>query len=163
MAPCLSIRVPAFLHPDKSAAVVCRWCGFRGPCPRNGGYRRYVGEQRRRVQRYLCRNPDCPVVTFSVLPIDALPILRLSLGWMWLLAQMAGGWSVNRLADLFECGRATIRRRLGQARRLLAWILDTGSLDRATTWSGFCGLISHALFPRRSATSTDQHNLANCR
>jgi hypothetical protein len=92
-----------------------------------------------------------------------LPVVRLGLGWLWLLLLMSEFWTYNQLANLFECGRATIRRRIAWARSFFSWIAESGVMAEVSSWGGFCELVSRAFFPGIRASLSHQHNLANVR
>ncbi|OQA06899.1 MAG: hypothetical protein BWY66_01631 [bacterium ADurb.Bin374] len=136
----------------KQDTVACPLCGLSEKCPKTGFYKRYdPGTGRRiRIQRHLCRNPECPAVTFSVLPPPLLPLFGMTWTMLLLAMMLRPHFSVNALACLFECGRATIRRRLNWGARLAEWLLSSGAMREVPSWGLLCALISRAFFPARS-------------
>ena len=89
----------------KQDTVACPLCGLSEKCPKTGFYKRYdPGTGRRiRIQRHLCRNPECPAVTFSVLPPPLLPLFGMTWTMLLLAMMLRPHFSVNALACLFEC------------------------------------------------------------
>lgn len=136
--------------------IACPFCGLSENCPKTGFYKRYVPGtgSRMRIQRYLCRNPDCPAVTFSVLPPTVLPLLGMTCTMLLLAMALQPHFSVNRIARLFECGRATIRRRLNWGSRLAEWLFASGVMREVPSWAALCSLISRAFFPARNRSRT---------
>ncbi len=106
--------------------VYCSACRERERICKNGHYRRFrfTGNATEAVQRYLCRNPACPRVSFSILPRPFLPRLRVSLCFLASLWELwcSGRHTVAALARQAGLPWMTLRRRLRQAERVCRWI-----------------------------------------
>lgn len=135
----------------KRISVVCPICGNSCCCPKAGFYRRYCPyrKKRIRIQRYLCRNPKCSAVTFSVLPAFLLPVVSFSFMMLLLVAILAPSHSINALAKRFGCSRSTIRYRLQLARRVSSWLAEKRLTTAIESWSELCALFSRVFFPGR--------------
>lgn len=153
MTPNLTETLPLFRELAKPREVVCRCCHWSGPCPKFGFYQRFDpdgGDSRIKVQRYLCLNPDCPVVTFSVLPFRVLPLIGTSVFLLWLGVALRPILSVRLLARTFDCARSTIRRRCAWGKRFIGWLGSLANvLKEVSSWDSFCHLLSRAFYPRR--------------
>lgn len=147
--------------------VVCPGCGERFLWIRHGHYTRYLftGEETITVQRYLCRNRECPRQTFSILPFPLLPILRVTLCFLLAMASRAeeSGEDIATLARASNQGWGVARRALGTAGRVRRWLkreypsVSCCSLRPCRScqgeWSGFTRAFSWALYPVRSGVS----------
>lgn len=153
MIPSLGSILPLLETFYKKAVPTCPHCGNADGCTKWCWYRRYDhGRNRRiRVQRYLCPNGNCPAVTFSILPFGFLPFVRLSFRALWLLTAIAQVFSVNSLATIFDCSRATIRRRVSCGRKLFAWLTANLVSMRDISWNTFCGLVFARFYPTTNA------------
>ena len=143
-------RFQKFSHPPETH--YCPHCRSNHFCPKNGTYKRYdpdSSSRKIRIQRYLCRNPDCPAVTFSVLPYRVLPFKQISIFLLWILISLAAITTASSLAKVFDCSRSTIRRRVSWARRFVLWISKDCPISAVSSWCTFCNLIYHAFFPAR--------------
>ncbi len=151
MCPNLAFILQCCLRIGKSISPVCPICGNSWRCPKAGFYRRYCPyrKERIRIQRYLCRNPKCSIVTFSVLPAFLLPVVSFSFTMMLLLAILAPSHSINALAKRFECSRSAIRYRRQLARSVCSWLTETKIMLAIASWSELCALFSRTFFPGR--------------
>lgn len=134
-----------------STPVVCPICGNSLCCPKAGCYKRYCRYRNKqiRVQRYLCRKPECPAVTFSILPPSLFPFVSFGFKVILLITILVPVCSKNSLAKRFDCARSTIRSLFRLGKRIFSWLTETGLLKSAESWSEFCALFSRAIFPRR--------------
>jgi len=165
MAPIQELIVSALIRWRKCRAVVCPWCRWLAGV-KNGGYRRYgpKDEVLTRIQRYLCRNPGCPAVTFSVLPVGWLPVVRMTMELVFSLLAIAETSSIRSGAAQAKCERATYRRRLGLGKRLLAWFEDMWSaVAQSESWAQVSQLILRAVWPERIRGTNHQHDMASSR
>lgn len=150
MTPNLTGILPFFGELSKPRKPFCPHCLWE-ECPRFGFYKRYDPDtegKKLRVQRFLCPNPRCQAVSFSILPFRVLPFIRISLYLLWLLVVMFRWESVNQLAQVFDCSRSTIRRRIAWGKRFIGWISQPGFLAGIPSWATLCDLIYRAFFPR---------------
>lgn len=140
--------------------VYCSACRERERICKNGHYRRFrfTGNTMEAVQRYLCRNPACPRVSFSILPRPFLPRLRVSLCFLATLWELwrSGGHTLAALARQAGAPWPTLRRRLDQAERVCRWIEREDALalagvhpcaDPGRAWTPFTQALSHACRP----------------
>ncbi len=151
MTPNLIGSLPLFGELSKPKKPVCPHCLWDENCPRFGFYKRYdpAREGKKiRVQRFLCPNPRCHAVSFSILPFRVLPFIRMSIFFLWLLVAMFRRESVNHLARVFDCSRSTIRRRIAWGKRFIDWVFQSGFLAGVSSWPILCDLIYRAFFPR---------------
>ncbi len=127
-----------------------------------GHYWRYRPgtDQREAIQRFLCKNDECPRQTFSVLPHPFLRIVRFTLCSLFaILAMFEAGETVSELARQFGVARSTIRRAVGFSRRLKTWMdRESQTAPWAPSpcfcpkrlWSSFIRAFSWAFYPARS-------------
>jgi len=134
--------------------IICPGCGERLRIFKWGFYWRYLfsGQERTKIQRYKCRNPQCPRCTFSVLPRPLLPILRHPICfYLALLAMQRKGVKIASLANTCKHGRTVIRRCLKRARQIEAFLKNElkNRYPCCTTpsWTTFCHIFFWALFP----------------
>lgn len=151
MGPILSSILQCCRRIRKRISVVCPICGNSFSCPKAGSYRRYCPyrNERIRIQRYLCRNPKCSAVTFSLLPAFLLPIVSFSFTMLFLVALLAPSHTINTLAKRFACSRSAIRYRLQLARRVSSWLVEKRLTTAIESWSELCALFSRVFFPGR--------------
>ena len=111
---CVKINCPGCHHTD---------CRKHGTYTRKGFHRLDLSETIvKQVQRYLCLNPDCIRITFSVLPPMVLPYCRFF--WPSLLAirQALATEAVScNLPLLWHIGRRVIVRAAALLGRLNTW------------------------------------------
>lgn len=151
MTPNLREILPYFAELSKPRKPSCPHCLWKEPCPRFGFYKRNDPDQNGRkikVQRFLCPNPKCEAVSFSVLPFRILPLVRMSVFFLWLLVVMFRQESVNQLARVFDCSRSTIRRRAAWGKHFIAWLSQPGLLAGIHSWAILCDLVYRAFFPK---------------
>lgn len=150
MTPNLIEILPQIVKLSKVIEPFCPHCLWDTNCPRFGFYKRYdpVRNGKIRVQRFLCLNPKCPAITFSMLPFRVLPFLRISLFLLWILVIMFRRESVNQLARVFDCSRSTIKRRVAWGKRFIEWITQPGFLAGIPSWAILCDLVFRTFFPR---------------
>ena len=140
--------------------VCCSVCRERERICKNGSYTRFrfSGNLLERVQRYLCRNPDCPRVSFSILPHPFLPWLRVSLCFLTALGALwrTGRHTVASLARQAGTSWPTMRRWLERAVWLGRWMEREADLaladlrpcaDPRRSWTPFTQALSHASRP----------------
>ena len=142
--------------------AVCPECGTSHMCIKNGSYQRYLfsGEKLIRIQRYLCKNRQCPRRTFSILPHPFLRIVRLPLCLMRaLLFLKKTGESLSGLSRRAGKSIGIVRRAIGFYEKLTRWLDREGRictwgpspcLDPAAFWTVFNHDFSRAFFPRKS-------------
>ena len=140
--------------------VCCSTCRERERICKNGHYRRFrfTGNVLEKVPRYLCKNPACPRVSFSILPRPFLPRLRVSLCFLATLWDLwrSGGHTLAALARQAGLPWMTLRRRLHQAEWVCPWIgrEENEALagvhpcaDPGGSWTPFTQALSHACRP----------------
>lgn len=137
----MNILVCPLQHPTDPVPVFCPGChshDFRkhGVYTRKGFHiRGAVATIPLVVQRYCCRNVDCPRSTFSVLPPQVLRYCRFF--WPCFLAvkkALSDGQTCYHLArHVWHVGREVIRRASAQFERMSRWI---GELHRETSEGG---------------------------
>jgi transposase-like protein len=129
---------------------------------RNGTYLRAHPEENGQVavQRYLCKSPQCPWKTFSVLPYPFLPIIRHFYRTIFLCHSLCYGQNKSQAdtARQLNVTRGVVRRFGGFCRRFIPWFnreesfADWGpdpETNQAALWSDFTRDISHAFYPCR--------------
>jgi len=138
--------------------VQCSGCGDRYRHRRHGSYERFLpdSEERVKVQRYLCRNLDCPVVTFSILPFPCLRYKRHTLATYGKMAAQAGVSSVKQLARLYRKGWTAMRRMVRTSRQVWSCFLSERRRqpwgpcpcrEPSRFWTSFTQALSHATVP----------------
>ena len=150
---------------NQAGPVHCRGCYRSVGIVRHGCYERYLfdSNEKIRVQRYLCRNPECGCLTFSILPHPFLRYIRLPLCFLFLLLE-AYESKMNTISSLArEAGlsRPVVKRAIVLARRLSDWLLHLGlwpnggrpCLDPESRWTDFNRALSWAFFPGRYSVS----------
>jgi len=109
-----------------------------------------------RIQRYLCKAPECPWRTFSILPFPILPIVRHAfhtllschcLSDIMLLPQAV-------VARRFALDRVVIGRLTAFGREFMDWFeherkIAGWGLDLPRFWSDFTRDFSQRFYPRR--------------
>lgn len=129
---------------------------------RNGTYLRAHPEKTGQVaiQRYLCKSPQCPWKTFSVLPYPFLPIIRHFYRTIFLCYSLcyAQDRSQADTARQLSVTRGVVKRLSSFCRQFIAWcnreetFADWGpdpEANQAALWSDFTRDISHAFYPFR--------------
>jgi hypothetical protein len=140
--------------------VCCAVCREAERICKNGHYWRFrfTGNGLEKVPRYLCKNPACPRVSFSILPHPFLPRLRVSLCFLTALWGLwrSGCHTAAALARQAGLPWMTLRRRLRQAEWVCRWIEREGSeamaawwpcADPGRSWTPFTQALSHAVRP----------------
>ena len=149
---------PSEKNANKKSDVRCPLCGECCRICRNGHYRRYrfEGNDQFSVQRYCCRNPDCPRKTFSILPKPWLPYCRIPLCLLMALYRhhILEGKSINDCARKIRRSRHTAKRAVTLARRLICWFRKESVADILPPapcgpwlWPAFIRAYSYAFFP----------------
>lgn len=114
------------------------------------------------VQRYLCKSPECPWKTFSVLPYPFLPIIRHFYKTLLLCHCLLNGKQGSQAATARQLGvgRGIVKRLGVFCRRFIPWlnrekiIADWGPDPKdnpAVLWSHFTRDLSQAFYPKRWA------------
>lgn len=138
---------------------------------RYGTYRRAHPEKSRQVavQRYLCKAPNCPWKTFSVLPYPFLPIIRHFYKKLQLCHFFHNVQKASQAATARQLGVTRgIVKRLGLfCRRFIPWLnqerefADWGPAPEtnfAALWPDFSRDFSQTFYPKRwSAPLPTQH------
>jgi len=138
--------------------VRCPVCQEQERICKNGHYPRYrfIGNSREMIPRYLCKNPRCPRVSFSILPHPFLPWLRVSLCLLAALGELwtTGHHTIAALARQVNVSWQTMRRWLARALWLRQWRARENDLalagwrpcaDPRRGWTPFTQALSHAL------------------
>jgi hypothetical protein len=112
-----------------------------------------------KIQRYLCRNPDCDCLTFSILPHPFLRYIRLPLCFLIVLltAQESGTASLSSLARQTNLSRSTVKRAVLLGRKLVRWVNRLGlwpdggwpCLNPQERWTDFIRALSWSFYPLR--------------
>ena len=146
---------------NQSGPIRCRVCYRSVGLDRHGYYERYLfgTDEKIKIQRYLCRNPDCTCLTFSILPHPFLRYIRLPLCFLFLLLESYESKTGNLSSLARDAGlsRPVIKRAIGLARRLENWLLEVGlwpsgsrpCLDPKGRWTDFNRALSWAFYPAR--------------
>jgi hypothetical protein len=147
---------------NQTGPVRCPGCHLDGGYVKYGFYERYLFEstERIKVQRYLCKNPGCETVTFSILPHPFLRYVRFPLCFFLalLIAHEVEGRSIASLAKSlnFSCGR--VRRAIKRARELKSWLFEINKenmpwsrpcLSPPKRWTDFLRVFSFVFYPGR--------------
>lgn len=133
---------------------------------RNGTYARNDPQSDRqiRVQRYLCKSPKCPWISFSALPPPILPVVRHTYKTLFDSYAMFGhGLSHAIIARQMGITRGVVKRLETVCGKFMAWfkweqtIADWGA-SPLKAWQDFTRDFSQYFFPGkwRKAPST-QH------
>lgn len=150
----------AIAKANEAVEIRCPGCGERHRWIRHGYYRRYGipgHEETVLVPRYLCLNPSCGRVTFSILPYPFLRWLRFPLCLLlaWAMSRERGA-RVSELAGKHKTSWAVMRRALERGRQV--WRLmkrDQGHegwgiwpcRDPARYWTAFTQWLCQAIYP----------------
>lgn len=142
--------------------VVCPTCGDRYCFIKHGHYRRYLfaGSDTVKIQRYRCRNPDCPRGTFSCLPHPFLPVIRLPLCALITILTLVEKENTTIAAVARSCAKswAVIQRAVDSAQKLRGWLAKPAQaalwgpspcLCPKRHWGAFTRALSFAFFPER--------------
>jgi len=137
--------------------VRCPHCRERRRIWKNGFYKRYrfAENEREEIQRYRCRNANCPRASFSILPHPFLPWLRVSLCFLAMLWERCqpGRHTIAELARWTNQGWGVMRRQVRRAAWLAAWLERERDLALAGVrpcanpghdWTALCQALSHA-------------------
>ena len=138
--------------------VRCTGCGEPHRHRPYGFYERYLPDssEQIKVQRYLCRNPDCSCVTFSILPFPCLRYKRHTLATFAKVAKLAVSHSVGQLARQFKKGWTAMRRMIRASQQVWFCFLDEGRhqlwgpcpcREPARYWTSFTQTLFHATVP----------------
>ncbi len=138
--------------------VQCSGCGDRYRHARHGTYERFLPDSNEtiEVQRYRCQNPDCPCVTFSILPFPCLRYKRQTLATLTRIARQAASHSVQVLAQVYGKGWTAMRRLIRAARQVSAFFCFERSVqswgpcpcaDPRRHWTGFTQALSYVKVP----------------
>ena len=138
--------------------VQCSGCGDCYRHTRHGTYERFLPDSSERVevQRYRCRNPDCPCATFSILPFPCLRYKRHTLATFGQVAVEAATTSVARLARLYRKGWSAMRRMIRASQQVWSCFQSERGhqpwgpcpcRDPARFWTSFTQALSYATVP----------------
>lgn len=146
---------------NQTGPIRCQCCYRSVGIDRHGCYERYLfsSDEKIKVQRYLCRNPECDCLTFSILPHPFLRYIRFPLCFLFLLlaAYEAKRGNFSSLAREAVLSRPVVKRSLSLARRLRDWLDHLGlwpeggrpCLDPRRRWTDFNRALSWAFYPVR--------------
>ncbi len=133
---------------------------------RNGTYPRNDPQKDTeiRVQRYLCKSPKCPWLSFSVLPAPILPVIRHAYGdVLSCYCIIQKGMNQAAIVRKLFLGRGVVKRLKIFCYKFMAWlnqekkVADWGS-DPLRFWPDFTRDFSQSFFPGRwMKTSSTQH------
>lgn len=124
---------------------------------RNGTYPRNdpQSDTEIRVQRYLCKSPECPWQSFSVLPAPLLPVIRHAYEKLFsCYAMVKKGISQAAVAKKLSLGRGVVKRLKCFCHKFITWldrerkVTDWG-LDPLLFWPDFTRDFSQSFFPAR--------------
>lgn len=145
--------------------VRCCYC-YSTLVVRNGTYPRNHPQKNVeiRVQRYLCRSPECPWQSFSVLPEPILPVIRHTYGTLVRsYAMFKKGLSQTAIASKLNLKRGVVSRLKTVCFKFMAWfkrekvIADWG-MDPLKFWPDFTREFSQYFFPEKwIKTPSTQH------
>ena len=120
--PTLSLSRP---FRNQEPHIRCPRCG-NSSFIRNGTYPRcHPGKEvEERIQRYRCKSPLCPRVTFSVLPKRFLPIVRHFYQTILLCRSLFADGRLTQAegARKLKVTRGVVRRLLSLANRVIPWL-----------------------------------------
>lgn len=167
MSPALTILLilNILTKKNQTGPVRCQRCYRSTGINRHGYYERYLfnSNEKVKVQRYRCLNPDCDCVTFSILPHPFLRYIRLPLCVLFMLlgAYEAKTSNLSSLAREWGLSRPVVKRMLVLSRRLRDWLANLGlwpgnslpCLDPKGRWTDFNRVLSWAFYPARYAFS----------
>lgn len=128
----------------------------------HGTYKRAHPEEsiQVKIQRFLCKSPLCPWVTFSVLPYPFLPIVRHffhSLLYCHILCDIDKE-SQAEAARRMGLSRGVIKRLSALGRRFTSWFVHERNIaewgpdplqDPALLWTDFTRDFSRVFYPKR--------------
>ena len=147
---------------NKTGPVHCPTCHSGGGFVKYGFYERYLIESAERiaVQRYLCKNPDCETVTFSILPHPFFRYVRVPMCFLLavLTAHEVDGRSITSLAKDLNFSRGRVRRVIKRARELKSWLFAINNEDMPWSrpclspprkWTDFLKVFSLSFYPGR--------------
>ena len=147
---------------NMTGPVRCPTCHLSGGFVKYGFYERYLFEspERIQVQRYLCKNPNCQTVTFSILPHPFLRYVRLPMCFLLALMNAYGaeGRSIASLAKSLNFSRGRVKRVIKRAGELKSWLFEINKEDMPWSrpclsppgrWTDFLKVFSFAFYPRR--------------
>ena len=146
---------------NQTGPIRCRGCYRSTGIVRHGYYERYLfdSNEKIKVQRYLCRNPECGCMTFSILPHPFLRYIRLPLCFLFLLLDIHQSEtnSLSSLARQAGLQRPTAKRAVRLALRLQGWLDGLGlwpdgggpCLSPKRRWTDLNRALSWAFFPNR--------------
>ncbi len=112
------------------------------------------------IQRYRCKSPECPWMTFSLLPYPFLPVLRHFYNTLLLCHMLC---NTNKVPQAVSARRMSLSR--GTFKRLSAfcckffpwfenekeigdWRLDSNA-DLSCSWADFTRCFSQSFYPKR--------------
>ena len=147
---------------NQTGPVRCPGCHFSGGYVRHGFYERYLfgSAERVKIQRYLCKNPECETITFSILPHPFLRYVRFPHCFLSavLAAHEINHWSIASLARSLKLSRGIVRRIVNRAREMKSWLSDIAKEDSPwgrpclafyKRWTDFTRVFSWAFYPGR--------------
>ena len=105
---------------DMEGLIQCPGCGDRHRHVGHGCYQRYHPDDcnQLKVPRFRCHNPDCPRVTFSILPYPCLRYKRNTLAFYSVLLWLLERYCIHELAQLHNKGWTAMRRLIRTARQV---------------------------------------------
>lgn len=158
---CIVVSLAQNANRKIAPLVRCPHCGRYYCIILYGYYRRSRYDKNiegMQVQRYLCKNPDCPCKTFSQLPHPYLPVARIPLCVLMDLYRLhvVENKTIARCARRFGHGWNTIKRAIALARRLIDFAgreLAAGQMSLwpclPGRWPEFTRAFSYAFLPAR--------------
>jgi len=142
-------------------SVCCPHCASKLTI-RHGFYQRAHPMEDREiaVQRYLCKSPECPWKSFSLLPYPFLPIIRQYYKTLLLCHHLLYGKNRSQADTARQLGvdRGIVKRLGLFSRRFIPWLnrertmADWGpdpEKNPAVLWPDFTRDVSQAFYPKR--------------
>ena len=124
---------------------------------RNGTYPRNnpLNDKEIRVQRYLCKSPECPWISFSVLPVQILPVIRHTYQTLFdCYTMFKVGMSQAAIAKSLALERGVVKRLKTVCQKFMAWFnqekfIADWCLNPLKAWPDFTRDFSQYFFPER--------------
>jgi len=124
---------------------------------RNGTYPRNDPRNGKeiRVQRYLCKSPECPWQSFSVLPAPIMPVIRHAYETLFdCYSMFKTGMNQACIARRLGLKRGVVKRLKTVCRKFVAWFNREKTIadwcrDPLAAWPDFTRDFSQHFFPER--------------